>query len=112
MKKTVLITGAASGIGKQTALFFAQKDWNVIATMLSLAEADDLLQYPTISCYELDVTSTESITKAKSEILQKHKTIDVVLNNAGLGYRSFVELSEDEKNDTNFKEKFLLSFKI
>ena len=97
MKKTVLITGAASGIGKQTALFFAEKGWTVIATMLSLAEAEELLNDPTIFCYELDVTSTESIVIAQQKILQNHKKIDVIINNAGVGYRSFVELSEDEK---------------
>jgi NAD(P)-dependent dehydrogenase (short-subunit alcohol dehydrogenase family) len=33
MKKTVLITGASSGIGLATAKVFAGEDWNVIATM-------------------------------------------------------------------------------
>ncbi|WP_445718375.1 SDR family NAD(P)-dependent oxidoreductase [Flavobacterium sp.] len=97
MKKTVLITGAAGGIGKQTALFFADKGWNVIATMLSLEEADDLKFHPNIQCYELDVISTISITNAKDAILKNNKKIDVIINNAGVGYRSFVELSEDSK---------------
>jgi NAD(P)-dependent dehydrogenase (short-subunit alcohol dehydrogenase family) len=99
LKKTVLITGAASGIGKQTALFFASKNWTVIATMLSLTEAEELLNDPTIFCYELDVTSTESITRAQQQIMDVHHRIDVIINNAGIGYRSFVELSEDEKID-------------
>jgi NADP-dependent 3-hydroxy acid dehydrogenase YdfG len=97
LKKTVLITGAAGGIGKQTALFFADKGWNVIATMLSLEEANDLKLHPNIQCYELNVISTISITNAKKAILKKNQKIDVIINNAGVGYRSFVELSEDAK---------------
>lgn len=100
MKKTVLITGTSSGIGKETALFFAKNNWNVIATMISLHDAADLIETSNVFCYELDVTSTESITKAKEDILKTHPTIDVVINNAGLGYRSFVELSEDVKIQT------------
>ena len=67
--------------------------------MIAIDLADDLATTPNVFCYELDVTSTESIAKAKNMILNQHKTIDVVLNNAGLGYRSFVELSEDNKID-------------
>lgn len=33
MKKVIFITGASSGLGKATSLFFAQQGWNVIATM-------------------------------------------------------------------------------
>ena len=33
--KTVLITGAGGGIGKQTALYFAKNNWTVIATLLN-----------------------------------------------------------------------------
>ena len=37
MEKTVLITGCSSGIGKETALYFAQNDWNVVATIYKAA---------------------------------------------------------------------------
>lgn len=98
--KNVLITGAAGGLGKELALIFAKNDWNVIATMISLDEGIELQNITNIKCYVLDVTSTESIENAKTSILQDFKTIDVVINNAGIGYRSFVELSVDKNIDT------------
>lgn len=98
--KSILITGASGGLGKLTTKYFAENGWNVIATMIDINLADDLLTWPNVFCYELDVTSTASIEKAKQEILNKFDTIDVIINNAGLGYRSFVELSEDAKIDT------------
>lgn len=97
--KTVLITGACGGIGKATALYFANHGWNVIATMICVEKATALEKIASISCFELDVTSTTSIERCKQAVLQKYTTIDLVINNAGIGYRSFVELSEDEKID-------------
>lgn len=97
--KSVLITGASGGIGRKTAEFFAKNGWEVIATVISFDELYDLDKVQNVFCYEMNVTSTESIEKAKEEILQKHSKIDVVINNAGIGYRSFVELSEDNKID-------------
>lgn len=97
--KNVLITGASSGIGKETALLFAKKGWNVIATMIVMEEIEEFKAFPSIKRYVLDVTSTESIQAAKTAILNDFKTIDVIINNAGIGYRSFVELSEDDKID-------------
>lgn len=98
--KNVLITGASGGLGKELSHFFAENGWNVIATMISLDFAKELKPLPNIKCYELDVTSTESIALAKEKILNDFKEIHVVINNAGLGYRSFVELSEDNKIKT------------
>ena len=95
--KNVLITGASGGLGKLTTKYFADNGWNVIATMISLDLAEDLEGYPNVKCYQLDVTSSENIDKAKSQILKDFDKIDVIINNAGLGYRSFVELSEDSK---------------
>ncbi len=94
--KNVIITGAATGIGKELALHFAKNNWNVIATMLCLEEGNELKNKTNIHCYILDVTSTISIENAKEQILADFERIDVVINNAGIGYRSFVEFSEDE----------------
>ncbi len=95
--KTVVITGACGGIGKAIALHFAKNGWNVIATMLSLEKDKELSKINGIVCYELDVTSTESIVNCKKQILAQYQTIDLVINNAGIGYRSFVELAQDSQ---------------
>ncbi|WP_460574866.1 SDR family NAD(P)-dependent oxidoreductase [Flavobacterium koreense] len=93
------MTGASGGLGKEIAIHFSKKNWNVIATMICISEANVFEGIPNIKCYELNVTSSQSIEKAKNEILNDYKSIDVIINNAGIGYRSFVELSEDDKID-------------
>ncbi|OWP85334.1 SDR family NAD(P)-dependent oxidoreductase [Flavobacterium davisii] len=97
--KTILITGASSGIGASTARYFSENGWHVIATMTCFDHGKETVQLPNVSSYLLDVTSSESIATAKEAILKDHAVIDVILNNAGVGYRSFVEFSKDEEID-------------
>jgi NAD(P)-dependent dehydrogenase (short-subunit alcohol dehydrogenase family) len=85
MAKTILITGASSGIGRATALYFAEKGWNVVATMRDPLKADPVLQHPQISLFALDVTNADSIARAIAGTLNRYKKIDVLLNNAGYG---------------------------
>lgn len=110
--KTVLITGAGGGIGEKTSLYFAKNNWTVIATLLHLHEGDKFKGIPNIFCYEMDVTSSESIALATEKILENHPRIDTVINNAGMGYRSFVELCEDEKIDNIVNVNWLGVVKI
>lgn len=97
--KNVLITGTSSGIGKETAHHFAKNGWNVIATVHFEHELTYFEGIANVKCYQLDVTNSESIDAAKTAILKDFKTIDVIINNAGVGYRSFVELSDDPHID-------------
>ena len=97
MKKTILITGSNSGIGKITAEYFANQGWQVIATMRNTQKAGTLKDHSNIAIYELDVTDTQSIIDARDEVVQDFGKIDVVVNNAGFGcYGAFEPTTESE----------------
>ncbi|TPI19739.1 SDR family oxidoreductase [Mesorhizobium sp. B4-1-1] len=78
--KTVLITGASSGYGLETARHFLSNGWNVVATMRS--PRDDVLPHsPSLRVLALDVTDDNSIAAA----VEAAGSIDALINNAGIG---------------------------
>ena len=83
--KTILITGASSGIGKETAKLFQSKGWNVIATMRNPENESELKHLENVLVAKLDVLDVDSIQNAFIEGVQKFGSIDVLLNNAGYG---------------------------
>jgi NADP-dependent 3-hydroxy acid dehydrogenase YdfG len=101
MAKTVLITGASSGIGRSTALFFAEKGWTVIATMRSPEKAN--LGHQNIHVLKLDVTDNASIEHAITEALKKFNTIDVLINNAGYSLLGAFEACSPEQIQRQFE---------
>ena len=85
MKKTILITGASSGIGKATAIHFQNKGWNVIATMRNPEKEIELNKLENVQLEKLDVLDLESIHTAIQNGIKKFGKIDALLNNAGYG---------------------------
>ena len=85
MNKTVLITGASSGIGKATAHYFARQGWNVAATMRQPATEKELNKLPSVKLFRLDVMDSDSIRRAIAETRAAFGGIDVIVNNAGYG---------------------------
>ena len=81
MKKTVLITGTSSGIGKATVFEFSQSGWNVIATQRNPEKETDFNKLPNVKMYALDVTNLESIQQVFSQAQKDFGKIDVVVNN-------------------------------
>ncbi|MDN3580037.1 SDR family oxidoreductase [Mucilaginibacter flavus] len=96
MKQTILITGASTGIGNATALFFANKGWQVAATMRNTDGQNKLQAHPNIKLYTLDVTNTESVNSAISNAIADFGQIDILLNNAGYGLVGPLEPVSDE----------------
>lgn len=85
MAQTILITGASSGIGRATVLYFAKKGWNVAATMRKPEKTEELKSSGSLKQYRLDVENKESIKQAVNEAIHDFGRIDVLLNNAGYG---------------------------
>lgn len=95
MTQTIFITGASSGFGKAAATLFAEKGWNVAATMRTpkgdFAAFDNVLELP------LDVTRADTISSAVNAVVSRFGTIDVLLNNAGFAVNGLFEASTDEE---------------
>ena len=85
MSQTVLITGASSGIGKASATLFADRGWNVVATMRNPDDGADLARRDNVLVTRLDLLDSDSIEAAVAAGLERFGAIDVLLNNAGYG---------------------------
>lgn len=83
---TILITGSSSGFGLETARYFLDRDWRVIATMRTPRE-DVLPASDRLRVLALDVTDPDSIARA----MRKAGPIDALVNNAGSGLLGALE---------------------
>jgi NAD(P)-dependent dehydrogenase (short-subunit alcohol dehydrogenase family) len=91
MAQTVLITGTSSGYGKAMAKLFLDRGWNVLATMRRPDPAVFARSSDRLKLLPLDVTSGASIEAAIADGIAAFGTIDVLVNNAGIGLGSIVE---------------------
>jgi len=102
MKDSILITGAATGLGREMALHLAERGFQVYATMRDMRQADALYasardRKVQLSILPLDVTDSESIQRAVQKIVTETGGIYGVINNAGIGLRGYFEdLADDE----------------
>ena len=88
MTKIILITGASTGFGRDTAETLARAGHRVFATMRDIAgrnrEHADALRGKKINVVELDVTDDGSVDRAIASVLKEAGRIDVLVNNAGI----------------------------
>jgi hypothetical protein len=98
LARTVLITGASSGIGKDFATECASHGHDLVLVARDKAKLEQLkvelsAQYPvTISCVSRDLAQPNAAATLFEELTARGTEIDVVINNAGLGlYGPFLE---------------------
>ncbi len=119
--KTALITGAASGIGRTTALLFAREGASVVLTDINgsagHAVAADITQHGSRAIFEPgDVTSAAVCQRVAERAVREFGGIHVLFNNAGIIRRAAVtEISEadwDRVMAVNVKSMFLMSRQV
>ena len=94
MTKTIFITGSSTGLGRATALLFANKGWKVIATMRDPTKETELNKVPGVTVMPLDVTDPAQIAATAKAALALGP-VDVLFNNAGYGLAGAFEGATD-----------------
>jgi len=98
MTKTWLVTGTSSGFGRELATLLAQQaDVNLVATARKLSDLSylDAFDHGQIAKTLLDVTNTAQISATVRTAQERFGGIDVLVNNAGLGYFATIEESDE-----------------
>lgn len=85
MSATVLITGCSSGIGAAAVRQFAERGWNVAATLRNPSAAHFEQGAGCVETFALDVTDQHSVDAAVGRTIERFGQIDVLINNAGYG---------------------------
>jgi short-subunit dehydrogenase len=102
MAKILLLTGSSSGIGKATALHFADRGFHVLASMRAPEKAEAWSKRPGIEVLRLDVTDPASIREAVEAAIARHGAIDALVNNAGYGLVGPFEATTPEQVSRQF----------
>lgn len=106
--KTWLITGCSSGLGRAFAQETLKQGYNVIVTSRNLKDIQDIIKdYPeTALGIALDVTNKGQVEEVVNQAVKKFGSIDVLINNAGHGYRSAVEEADESQVNELFNTNF------
>lgn len=116
--RVILITGGSTGIGKETAGLFAGKGALTIAISRNIEKLRKTKnefekQGLNLNIYACDVSKDQEVKSLISNIIDTYGHIDILINNAGLGYKVPVEdMTEeqfDEMMNTNIKGVFLMT---
>jgi NAD(P)-dependent dehydrogenase (short-subunit alcohol dehydrogenase family) len=109
-KRIAVVTGTSSGIGLATALHLAAHGYFVFAGMRNLAKAEPLREAARkadlpVEVIELDVTSSDSVTRATATAGARGP-IEVLVNNAGIGGATPLELTPEDEHRQMFETNY------
>lgn len=105
---TWLITGCSSGLGRHLAEAVLERGWNAVVTARDPAKVQDIVdRYPDAAlAVALDVTDRTQVAEAVRQAEARFGAVDVLVNNAGHGYRAAVEEADEADVDELFAANF------
>lgn len=105
---TWLITGCSSGLGRHLAQAVLKHGDKAVVTARKLSAIQDIVtSYPdTALALQLDVTNSAQITQVVQQAEERFGGVDVLVNNAGHGYRAAVEEGDETEVDELFATNF------
>lgn len=108
MDKVWFITGCSTGFGRELAKWVLKRGYKAVVSSRNTDDISDIVAaYPDTSiALRLDVTSQDDISAAVTEALRRFGCIDVLVNNAGIGYFGAIEESEEEEVRRMFEINF------
>ena len=103
-RRTVLITGASSGIGEATALKVGAAGGHVLLVARTKSKLDEVADAivalgGTADVHPCDLTDVDDIDRMADEVLRQHGQVDILVNNAGKSIRRSVDRSYDRFHD-------------
>lgn len=108
MKKTILITGASSGIGKALAVQWAQPNYTLLLAARNRQNLTDVKvtceqKGANVELFEVDLSEMAQVDELANQVKEKFTHLDILVNNAGISQRSQAE-ETDEKVDREIME--------
>lgn len=106
IKKTMIITGGSSGVGKSLVEFFSNQ-MNIVAIARRIDRMNKhFADIPNVTCYKCDLTNVDEIKSTFSEIKTRYGFIGYLINNAGVNRSNFFLDAEPE----DFEKSIAVNF--
>jgi len=97
MQKTILLTGATDGIGLETAIMLVAKGHHVLLhgrNPAKLKAVEQSLKSDQVETYVTDLSKLGQVETLASQVISKHDSLDVVINNAGI-FKTSTPITDD-----------------
>jgi NAD(P)-dependent dehydrogenase (short-subunit alcohol dehydrogenase family) len=114
MKKSILITGASSGMGMANTILFSKNGYKVFATYRNTKDGDNLRRIKNVHPIELDVTNSNAINSAVRQVsdIVGNDGLYAIINNAGITYTAPFEFADEKRAREVLEVNVMAPFRI
>jgi len=114
MKKSILITGASSGMGLADTILFAQNGYQVFATYRNGKDENMLKKIKNVHPVAMDVTNGDDIQRAFRQVsdIVGSKGLYAIINNAGIMYTAPFEYADEQRARQMMEVNLMAPYKI